>query len=51
MTPSSTVLHILKATDARTNEQSLPYVGVAAWTQTADARNFITRAISGPERC
>ncbi len=25
-------------------------MGVAAWTQTADTRNFITRAISGPER-
>lgn len=50
VTPSSTVLHILKVRASGRNEQSLPYVGVAAWTQTADARNFITRAIAGPER-
>jgi CHAT domain-containing protein len=28
----------------------LPYVGVAAWTQPADTRNPILRAVSGPER-
>jgi CHAT domain-containing protein/tetratricopeptide (TPR) repeat protein len=51
VTPSSTVLHILKSRASSEHEdQSLPYVGVAAWTQTADSRNFITRAISGPER-
>jgi CHAT domain-containing protein/tetratricopeptide (TPR) repeat protein len=50
VTPSSTVLHILKERAGEDEDQSLPYVGVAAWTQTADSRNFITRAISGPER-
>ncbi len=50
VTPSSTVLHILKTRAKQHEDQSLPYVGVAAWTQTADTRNFITRAISGPER-
>jgi CHAT domain-containing protein len=50
VTPSSTVLHILKERASEHEDQSLPYVGVAAWTQTADSRNFITRAISGPER-
>jgi CHAT domain-containing protein len=50
VTPSSTVLHILKARERARNEQSLPFVGVAAWTQNLDARNFITRAIAGPER-
>ena len=29
---------------------SLPYVGVAAWTQTADTRNPVVRAVTGPER-
>ena len=29
---------------------SLPYVGVAAWTQHTDDRNPIVRAISGPQR-
>ena len=28
----------------------MPYIGVAAWTQPADTRNPIVRAISGPER-
>lgn len=28
----------------------MPYIGVAAWTQPADTRNFVTRAISGPQR-
>lgn len=50
VTPSSTVLHILKTRARERNEQSLPYVGVAAWNQTADTRNFITRSISGPQR-
>lgn len=50
VTPSSTVLHILRTRARARNEQSLPYVGVAAWNQTADTRNFITRSISGPQR-
>lgn len=28
----------------------MPYIGVAAWTQPADTRNPILRAVSGPER-
>jgi CHAT domain-containing protein len=50
VTPSSTVLHILKARSRDRNDQSLPYIGVAAWTQTLDTRNFVTRAIAGPAR-
>jgi CHAT domain-containing protein len=48
--PSSTVYVML---DKRVNPEaalSLPFVGVAAWTQPADTRNPIVRAISGPER-
>jgi CHAT domain-containing protein len=28
----------------------MPYVGVAAWTQPADTRNAVLRAVSGPRR-
>lgn len=48
--PSSTVYVLL---DKRVNPEaalSLPFVGVAAWTQPADTRNSIVRAVSGPER-
>jgi CHAT domain-containing protein len=50
VTPSSTVLHILKLRTLHQNEHALPYVGVAAWIQTADTRNPIIRAITGPQR-
>jgi CHAT domain-containing protein len=50
VTPSSTVFHILKRRNLGMNAPRLPYIGVAAWTQSPDSRNFITRAISGPQR-
>jgi CHAT domain-containing protein len=50
VTPSSTVLHILKLRTFHQNEHALPYVGVAAWIQPADTRNAIIRAITGPQR-
>ena len=28
----------------------MPYVGVAAWTQTTDSRNPVVRAVEGPEK-
>jgi hypothetical protein len=30
--------------------RSIPYLGVAAWTQTADTRPWVVRAMTGPER-
>ena len=51
VSPSATVYDLLrhrkKATAALS---SLPYVGVAAWTQVPDHRNALLRAVSGPER-
>ena len=48
--PSSTVFDILhKHIDHETSD-AMPYIGVAAWTQTADLRNPILRAITGPQR-
>ncbi len=47
VSPSSAFL------DARVQEKgpvAMPYIGVAAWTQTEDTRNAIVRAITGPER-
>lgn len=46
--PSGTVLNLLR-TRAR-NQNPIPYLGVAAWTQTTDVRPWIVRAVSGPER-
>ena len=48
--PSSTVFDLLSKRVASREAVSMPYIGVAAWTQPADTRNFITRAISGPQR-
>ena len=48
--PSSTVFDLLNRRVQARIPVSMPYVGVAAWTQPADTRNFITRAISGPQR-
>ena len=48
--PSATVYALLHKRAVATQEVSLPYVGVAAWTQPADTRNPILRAVSGPER-
>ena len=48
--PSSTVFHILKDRILTHAMLPLPYVGVAAWIQPADKRNFIVRAVTGPQR-
>ena len=45
VTPSSTVLHILKVRSRDRNEQSLPYIGCL---ETLDARNFVSRASLAP---
>jgi CHAT domain-containing protein/tetratricopeptide (TPR) repeat protein len=48
--PSSTVVDLLHKRLAQESSAAMPYIGVAAWTQPADTRNPIVRAISGPER-
>lgn len=48
--PSATVYAVLHNRPVNAEEATLPYVGVAAWTQPADTRNPIIRAVSGPER-
>lgn len=48
--PSSTVFDLLSKRVASREAASMPYIGVAAWTQPADTRNFVTRTISGPQR-
>lgn len=46
--PSGTVLNLLRA--QRQAIDRIPYLGVAAWTQAADTRSWIVRAVTGPER-
>jgi CHAT domain-containing protein len=48
--PSSTVFNLLQKRLAQEASVEMPYIGVAAWTQPADTRNPIVRAVSGPER-
>jgi CHAT domain-containing protein len=48
--PSSTVFDLLQKRLAQKASVEMPYIGVAAWTQPADTRNPIVRAVSGPER-
>lgn len=51
--PSGTVLHILEHRALQNQKESLPYVGVAAWTTNSPPRTLLAsvrRAISGPER-
>ena len=48
--PSSTVFDLLHKRLAQEASAAMPYIGVAAWTQPADTRNPIVRAVSGPER-
>ena len=50
VTPSSTVFELLHKRLAQEAPAAMPYIGVAAWTQPADTRNPIVRAVSGPER-
>ena len=48
--PSATVYALLHKRLDRTHDLSMPYVGVAAWTQPADTRNPVLRAVTGPKR-
>jgi CHAT domain-containing protein len=48
--PSSTAFELLKEHSEQKASADMPYIGVAAWTQAADRRNPVTRAISGPEK-
>jgi CHAT domain-containing protein len=48
--PSATVYALLQKRSNEAHSPALPYIGVAAWTQPADTRNPIFRAVSGPKR-
>jgi CHAT domain-containing protein len=48
--PSATVYGLLHKHLYETHDSPTPYVGVAAWTQPADVRNPILRAVTGPKR-
>ena len=48
--PSATVYALLHKRTSETVAETLPYVGVAAWTQPADTRNVVLRSITGPKR-
>ena len=48
--PSSTVFELLQRRSQSKAAVEMPYIGVAAWTQAADTRNAIVRAVSGPQR-
>jgi CHAT domain-containing protein len=51
--PSGTVLDLLRTHAGNQNkidQNKIPYLGVAAWTQTEDTRPQVVRAITGPER-
>src|SRR6266568_1618773 len=52
-TPSGTVLDLLRHRTSSANQNSLPYLGVAAWISHAPQPTLlasITRAMSGPKR-
>ncbi len=46
--PSATVMNLLRTREQARN--GIPYLGVAAWTQTVDTRPWVVRAVMGPER-
>jgi CHAT domain-containing protein len=48
--PSSTAFELLEEHSEQQASAEMPYIGVAAWTQPADGRNPVVRAISGPEK-
>ena len=48
--PSSTVYALLENRANAPQSATMPYIGIAAWTQTPDTRNPILRAVLGPER-
>lgn len=48
--PSATCFALLQARSKQRGTIQLPYLGVAAWTETSKSRNPILRMIGGPER-
>jgi CHAT domain-containing protein len=48
--PSSTVYSLLSRRVEKEQAVTMPYIGVAAWTQATDNRNPIIRAVTGPQR-
>ena len=51
--PSGTVLDVLRRREGRIAVDDLPYLGVAAWTNTSRPQGFLAtvfRAVSGPKR-
>ena len=50
VSPSSTVYKLLSERHQTETAMTMPYLGVAAWTQPADTRNAVMRAIEGPQR-
>jgi CHAT domain-containing protein len=48
--PSATVYSLISERASKQETATLPYVGVAAWTQSDDTRNPILRAVTGPQR-
>ncbi|MGH9726383.1 MAG: CHAT domain-containing protein, partial [Candidatus Acidiferrales bacterium] len=48
--PSSTAFKLIRDRLHESETAEMPYLGVAAWTQSKDRRNPILRAISGPVR-
>jgi CHAT domain-containing protein len=48
--PSATVYQLLHTRVDSREASPMPYVGVAAWTQPADTRNAVLRAVLGPRR-
>ena len=50
VSPSSTVYSLLSSRVENERAVTMPYIGVAAWTQPTDNRNPIVRAVTGPQR-
>ena len=50
VSPSSTVYKLLSERHQPEAAITMPYLGVAAWTQPADTRNAVVRAIEGPQK-
>ncbi|HLH03271.1 MAG TPA: CHAT domain-containing protein, partial [Bryobacteraceae bacterium] len=46
--PSATVLNLLRT--QQQHRDSIPYLGVAAWTQTVDKRPWVVQRLAGPVR-
>jgi CHAT domain-containing protein len=50
VSPSATVFDLLRNRIATKDAPTMPYIGVAAWTQATDTRNPIVRAVTGPQK-